>query len=115
LAGETLSGKNLKKGGENMPKRIQRKRIKGWRMPENTVCVTRISKTNPGKWGNPFEVKEGRPASEAVGMYREALETGKLPYSIADVKRELAGKNLACWCKPGTPCHGDYLLEIANG
>ena len=27
---------------------------------------------------------------------------------------ELRGKNLACWCKPGTPCHTDVLLELAN-
>jgi hypothetical protein len=32
-----------------MPKRIQRKRIKGWRMPENAVYVGR-----PTRWGNPF-------------------------------------------------------------
>lgn len=31
-------------------------------------------------------------------------------------KAELAGKNLACWCslEPGTPCHADVLLELAN-
>lgn len=27
---------------------------------------------------------------------------------------ELRGKNLACWCKLGDPCHADVLLEIAN-
>jgi hypothetical protein len=27
---------------------------------------------------------------------------------------ELRGKNLACWCKPGEPCHGHVLLELAN-
>lgn len=26
----------------------------------------------------------------------------------------LVGRNLACWCKLGEPCHGDVLLEIAN-
>jgi hypothetical protein len=26
----------------------------------------------------------------------------------------LANKNLACWCKPGEPCHADVLLELAN-
>ena len=31
------------------PQRIQRKRTKGWRMPENTVYVGRGS-----RWGNPF-------------------------------------------------------------
>ena len=34
--------------------------------------------------------------------------------SLDDIRRELAGKNLACWCKPGAPCHADVLLEIAN-
>ena len=34
-----------------MPERIQRRRIKGWRLPSNTVIVTRQS-----KWGNPFVV-----------------------------------------------------------
>jgi len=33
------------------PKRIQRKRTKGWRMPPNTVYVGR-----PTKWGNPFRL-----------------------------------------------------------
>jgi hypothetical protein len=32
-----------------MPERIQLKRAKGWRMPENTVKVDRTT-----KWGNPF-------------------------------------------------------------
>ena len=32
-----------------MPQRIQRRRIKGWRMPEGAVYVGRGS-----KWGNPF-------------------------------------------------------------
>lgn len=34
------------------PKRIQRKRVKGWRMPEGAVYVGRGS-----RWGNPFKVK----------------------------------------------------------
>ncbi len=28
--------------------------------------------------------------------------------------RELRGKNLACWCALGKPCHADVLLELAN-
>lgn len=34
------------------PIRIQRKRTKGWRMPENTIYVGR-----PTKWGNPFDFR----------------------------------------------------------
>jgi len=33
---------------------------------------------------------------------------------ILDHLRELRGKNLACWCKAGTPCHADILLRLAN-
>lgn len=33
------------------PVRVQRKRSKGWKMPENTVYVGR-----PTKWGNPFKL-----------------------------------------------------------
>lgn len=35
------------------PVRVQRKRTKGWRMPENTVYVGR-----PTKWGNPWKVEQ---------------------------------------------------------
>lgn len=34
------------------PKRVQRKRQPGWRMPPNTVYVGR-----PTKWGNPFDFR----------------------------------------------------------
>jgi hypothetical protein len=30
------------------------------------------------------------------------------------IRAHLAGKDLACWCTPGDPCHADVLLEIAN-
>jgi len=30
------------------------------------------------------------------------------------IRKELAGKNLMCWCPEDQPCHADTLLEIAN-
>lgn len=38
-----------------MPQRSQRRRVKGWRMPEGAVYVGRGS-----KWGNPFRVYQCR-------------------------------------------------------
>lgn len=35
------------------PRRVQLRRTKGWKMPENTVRVAR-----PGKWGNPFDFRK---------------------------------------------------------
>lgn len=37
------------------PKRIQRQRTKGWRMPEGAVYVGR-----PSKWGNRWHVRKAR-------------------------------------------------------
>ena len=91
-----------------MPKRIQRKRVKGWRMPENTVSVCR-----PGKWGNPFKVgEEGVPtAKEAVNQfYRYMVFTRPKHLNVS----ELRGKNLACFCPLDQPCHADVLLKLAN-
>lgn len=95
------------------PIRIQQRRVKGWRKPANTVCVGR-----PSKWGNPIKV--GRDVStkaEAVAAYRRYIMAAMDPADgstmLADLG-ELRGKNLACWCKIGEPCHADVLLELAN-
>ncbi len=75
-------------------------------MPANTVRVAR-----PSPWGNPFTVAEYGQAL-AVEMYRSRLEQ-LIASGTVDLS-PLRGRNLACWCKPGTPCHADVLLEFAN-
>lgn len=110
------------------PHRVQRKRSRNWKMPENTVYVGR-----PSKWGNPFVV-HGDGANMTPWMaatsFKHLLRTekgwfpqplpwpkGKVPKvmtTIAEVKAELKGKNLACWCPLDQPCHADVLLKIAN-
>jgi hypothetical protein len=97
--------RNEMKDGE-MPQRVQRKREKGWKMPLNTVYVGR-----PTKWGNPFRVGLVANALEAVELF------AALPFSenrLAEIRRELRGKNLACWCPLDQPCHADVLLRLAN-
>jgi hypothetical protein len=95
------------------PKRIQRKRTKGWKMPPNTVYVGR-----PTKWGNPY-FSFGHLTAEDRERYthsyrrwiqanQRSTERFKLPLS------ELRGKDLACWCPLDQPCHANVLLEIAN-
>lgn len=64
-------------------------------------------------------------AAEAVECYRALLMGGGWPLDFthsggyyptaAEARAELAGKDLACWCKIGDPCHADVLLELANG
>ncbi len=90
-----------------MPKRIQRKRTKGWRMPKDAVYVGR-----PTVWGNRFRIDEGHPRDEVIKEYREFLLSDH--GIITTVRRELRGKDLACWCPLDLACHADVLLEIAN-
>jgi len=87
------------------PRRIQRKRTRGWRKPPGAANVTR-----PGKWGNPYPVL--KHASYDLDVYRKYL-VKEVAAGRLDLE-EIRGKDLMCWCKPGTPCHGDILLELAN-
>lgn len=92
------------------PKRIQRKRTKGWKMPPNTVYVGR-----PTKWGNPYVMyNEGQRAC-AIASHRDwILANQKNSERFRMPIAELRGKNLACWCPLDKPCHADVLLEMAN-
>lgn len=126
-----------------MPKRIQRKRTKGWRAPLNAINCCR-----PGKHGNPFRVggwfKIGIPFTHGmtmvwcerciwkdadhdtarregftyIGNNAQAVEMfrkyrRRFPLNKADMD-ELRGQDLMCWCAPYDACHADVLLELAN-
>ena len=120
------------------PQRIQLRRTKGWRKPDNTVVVAR-----PSKWGNPYRFTQyahtaldfdGEPflvsaaarRSFAVTEFEHALRSALNPDEvwssahsiefriIAESIGELRGKNLACWCPLDQPCHADVLLDLAN-
>ena len=98
----------------------------------------------PGRWGNPFAVSERIPRELTVEMFRDRMngffDPGKIKhltdteFSIvydaktawekrtgwgaelqSGARRELRGKNLACWCRPDQACHADVLLKLANG
>lgn len=119
-----------------MPERIQRTRLRNWRMPDDAVYVGR-----PTVWANPFKVvrlggnRWGVTSStgddrlagswytkfdaseQAVALYRQH----RLPWILRDNPvAVLRGHDLACWCpleddrgRP-FPCHADLLLQIAN-
>ena len=91
-----------------VPRLIQRKRTRGWRMPANTVYVGR-----PSRWGNPYIVGEHAATAPAcVALFIERYENDA-NYHFR-MLQELAGKDLACWCSPDAPCHGNVLLVWAN-
>jgi hypothetical protein len=85
-------------------------------MPPNTIKVCR-----PGVFGNPFAIGPDRTQEAAVDCFRQWLVGNSCKefeperrQAILSRVSELRGKNLACWCKAGTPCHADVLLALAN-
>ena len=102
-----------------MPIRIQRKRSKGWRMPENTVYVGR-----PTVYGNIFRAGDRSPhniniildAEHAVELFKQHLKEQHrmFPFAYYSMLESLKGKDLACWCPLDKPCHADVLLELAE-
>ena len=84
-------------------------------------------------WENPFLDKS---PTAAIDLFRRLLMGSMSPDELARYSGQgrfsigawannrrlvllnamptIVGKNVACWCKPRDPCHGDILLEIAN-
>ena len=109
---------------------IQMSRRKGFdlqKLSQSFNGLPAVKCTRPGKYGNVFIVSpKVRPGSksgclyitvptleDAIACYRERVEDDEV--FMSEIRRELGGKNLSCWCKPGEPCHvQDVLLPIAN-
>lgn len=108
-----------------MPRRIQRKRTAGWRMPEGAVYVGR-----PSRWANPYALKRLFSRDDPLRPYLDAAVGNVLgldtrisdaysllppavpsvaveaywlyvkanPYQMLEMGRQLEGRDLACWC-----------------
>jgi hypothetical protein len=120
------------------PQRIQRRRLKGWRAPEGAKYVGRGTafgnpygvRPMPGDtWGVSYFTRTGEPSpngltrvpcayrwtahSHATNYYRDWLRAH--PELVAQARRELAGRDLLCWCPVDFDCHADVLLAVARG
>ncbi|WP_018949030.1 DUF4326 domain-containing protein [Thioalkalivibrio sp. ALMg11] len=87
-----------------MPK-VLNKRRDG--VPPGAVYIGR-----GGPWGNPFVLGRDGDRETVIAKYRSHLLAR--PELVERARAELAGKDLVCFCAPAA-CHGDVLLEIANG
>lgn len=111
-----------------IPVRLQLSRRKGYSLQAATVAANGLPAVivaRPGPWGNPFRIGHTRrecegewekveDAATAVRFFREMLTIPQRNYPTDAQVATLRGKNLACWCKLGDPCHADVLLELAN-
>jgi hypothetical protein len=75
--------------------------------------------TRTGKWGNPYKIEKDKSGIEipgsrekVVGQFREYII--KRVDLLKLIPVEIKDKTLGCVCKP-KPCHGDVLVELADG
>lgn len=95
------------------PQRVQRKRTKGYRLPEGAVYVGR-----PTVFGNPYRVGDwwlGQQMTrrDTARRYSLTLALGLSP-EFARALEDLRKCDLVCWCPLDQPCHADVLLELVN-
>lgn len=56
-----------------------------------------------------------RDRAHAVDLFRAHITFEDLAWDPAEIRRDLGGRDLACWCPESEPCHADVLLTIASG
>jgi hypothetical protein len=124
-----------------MPVRVQRRRTAGWSAPLDSQGRKPVYVGRGSRWGNPFAIVRqadglyGIPAAVGSGPWPtfstveeargEAVRLFDLHVGVmgmheydadvlASLRRELAGRDLMCWCPESGPCHADVLLALAN-
>jgi hypothetical protein len=112
------------------PVRIQLSRKSGFRLQAHSRSINGLQAVKVDrstKWGNPFPICPGTTREYSVELFEYLcagyIACGRAPsieeqqailkYWCANIEK-LRGMNLACWCKPGDPCHADVLLELAD-
>ena len=97
-----------------MSVRVQRRRARGWRMPEGARYVGRGT-----RWGNPYTLLERIPADdlEQAVRQRAAVLISYRLWLRQQLEQDpafldpLRGRDLVCWCPLDVRCHADILLE----
>ena len=97
--------------------RVQRKRIKGFKLPLNTLVITR---------GTPF----GNPWKKITDFQSQNMDTGECILNtnvvalfedrltinskqlFVDTCENRGIEHLACFCPVDSPCHGDVWLQV---
>lgn len=60
------------------------------------------------EWCNPFPVST---KSQTLPRYQKYLREKLKDKECMERFKQLRGKNLGCWCRPGK-CHGDVIVKV---
>jgi Domain of unknown function (DUF4326) len=115
---------------ERPPRRIQRSRARGWRMPADTIYVGRPSRwanmfwpgqrvISPGAWGckaspylgcrargeygtgaRAYRISVVRDLADAAALFASYVHADPSGWPPEEIQYTLGGYDLACWCPP---------------
>lgn len=92
------------------PRRIQLSRAKGWRMPANTV---KVSRGRGMRWGNPFDLSASAHCWTALALGFKADKAGRRAASVELYRRWLvAGAPAAVACGLAVSHSEDTRMEM---
>ncbi len=114
------------------PQGIQLRRKLNFNLQATSLALNGLpamSVARPHFWGNPWVVGliacacrspgecthntfRCESAQDAVTAFK--AWAGNWPSTRRTRLHELQGKNLACYCAIGAPCHRDVLIDLAN-
>lgn len=108
--------------------RIQRKRTKGFKLPPNTLVITRGT-----PFGNQWKVEQASCGcyyvSDGIESHLFVNKSTSVLHAVKFFKKELTPElkqkfidtcvkkniqHLACFCSVDSPCHGDVWLDVWN-
>lgn len=112
------------------PVRLQLSRKKGFHLQRASMALNgrpALNISRPGPLGNPFVVGADGTRAECVRLHglllaglvaitcKASIESQyALMNYVAENLKSFRGRNVACWCPPDAPCHGDNYLKLFN-
>jgi glutaredoxin len=112
------------------PRRMRLSRAKGFNLQDASAKLNGLPAVHcarPSRYGNPFDWRlflfdgttDAEAKAKAVARHKDWLgglvADAPPPPTAEEIRRDLRGRNLACWCAGSEPCHVTNLIEIANG
>lgn len=112
------------------PVRLQLSRKKSFHLQRASMALNgrpALNVARPGLLGNPFVVGQDGTRADCVELH-DLLLAGLLCMTckasiqsqralmnyLAENLKSFRGRNVACWCGPDDPCHGDNYLTLFN-
>lgn len=86
---------------------------KVWNKRDRTYPLSAVYVGRPTKFGNPFSMRNEVDRARVIADYKAWVWLPKQKDLRNQMRVELQGADLVCWCAP-LDCHARIILEVVN-